>query len=609
MPFLAALLICAGATPLAALVGRRVGLVDRAADPSLAIHTRPVPVLGGAAVIASAFVAAALVGRGAPWAVIAAVAIAFMAGVVDDVRPLSPISRVAVLAVAGTVLAAPGHELSVFGVLARPSIVLLVVASANAVNLVDGQNGLAAGLTAIAALGFAGIGAGSFNALALAFAGAALGFVIWNLRGVVFLGNGGAYGVGVALAALASHTATQHGWRGVVAAGLCLAIFGFELLFTIVRRLAVGAPLTGGDRSHTYDLVSAKIGRTASTAAFCVAGTAIAGIAVGLTRVSLLISLTIIATMALAAAARGRRLLMGVFRSIFRRSVHGKLAVLAYHSVDDEDSLARHLDFIARNCRPVSMQDVLDAINGSAQLPDGAVLVTFDDADATVLNKARPLLVERGIPAVAFVIASLLDTNKQLWTKEARDLVRSGGSASDVEGLDADLAVRRMKQMPDERRLATLEELRRTAGGPASPAAQLRAGDLRVLRSSGIEIGNHTMTHPCLDRCSEERIAEEITAAHRVLTSAGVEPRALAYPNGNMDRRVTDIVGALGYEAAFLFDHRLNGEKINDRLAISRLRVNSTDSLDRFRAVVTGLHPAFMALRERARRPTVDLSS
>lgn len=292
---------------------------------------------------------------------------------------------------------------------------------------------------------------------------------------------------------------------------------------------------------------------------------------------------------------------------LFRWFAKTKLAVLAYHGITDADRFAAQLDLIGRKAHPVGLDDVFEAMHGGGRLPQRPVLITFDDADATLMTVGLPLLRERGLPAVAFVAGATLGTERPLWPGEARDLVRFGGTARGVEGLTPDEVVRTMKRLPDEERVAVLEELRSSARGEAGSVSQLGAEDLATIESSGIEIGNHTMTHPCLNRCTDDRIADEVSEAHHVLWAAtGRPPRAFAYPNGDVDVRVARIVQELGYQIAFLFDHRLNSVPVRDPLRVSRLRVNSTDSLDRFGAVTSGLHPAFHAVRSRKGGRTAD---
>lgn len=259
MAFLIALGLCLALTPVARAVGLALGIVDRPWGNGLKIHTGAVPLLGGAAVLVATLAASALSGHALSGWSTAGVALAFLVGLADDVRSLGPRPRLALQAVAGVLLAAgiPG-----VGLLAAAGIVALTVASANAVNMVDGQDGLSGGLAAIAAMGLAALFPQSLLSVgALALAGALVGFVPWNLsRARVFLGNSGAYAVGAMLAHVAGGVAARDGWSGLLAAGLCMGVFAFELVFTVVRRAMSGSGLTSGDRMHFYDLLSALVG-------------------------------------------------------------------------------------------------------------------------------------------------------------------------------------------------------------------------------------------------------------------------------------------------------------------------------------------------------------
>jgi UDP-GlcNAc:undecaprenyl-phosphate GlcNAc-1-phosphate transferase len=212
---------------------------------------------------------------------IAAVAVALGAGVADDVHPLPPWVRVQFQIAAGLLLGAGGFRFGPEGVVGVIGIVLLVLACTNAVNLLDGQDGLVGGLGAIAALGLGWLAEGDARALGLAVAGALTGFVVWNRPPArIFLGNGGAYALGVLLAVLVAAVTMSDGVRGVLGAGLCLGVFASELVTTVVRRLASGASLAEGDRRHSYDLLSARLGsRTGSTVAFWMVGALCAGVA------------------------------------------------------------------------------------------------------------------------------------------------------------------------------------------------------------------------------------------------------------------------------------------------------------------------------------------
>lgn len=309
MPFLIAIATGIALTPVLAAAGGRLGLVDRPGE--LKIHHSPVPVTGGAAVVGAVLLAVGLTGAGDRW-VTAAVLVAALGGLADDRWPLSPWVRVAVQAAAGALLVASGLRLEPFGGLGAVMLVVAAIASCNAVNMVDGQDGLAAGLGVIAALGLAGVLAvvGFEAALPLALAGALAGFLIWNRPPArVFLGDGGAYAVGVLLAASAAQ-ATADGWHGLLASGASMGVFAYELAATIVRRIASSAPTVRGDRDHSYDRLGARIGsRLLATFAMWALGVLAALIGLTALEIPALAGAALIAASLAAAAVLDMRLL------------------------------------------------------------------------------------------------------------------------------------------------------------------------------------------------------------------------------------------------------------------------------------------------------------
>jgi peptidoglycan/xylan/chitin deacetylase (PgdA/CDA1 family) len=269
------------------------------------------------------------------------------------------------------------------------------------------------------------------------------------------------------------------------------------------------------------------------------------------------------------------------------------LTVLVYHSIEDANRFEEQIDYLLRAKHPVSLDNVVDAAAGRGGLPSRAVLITFDDGDRSLMDAALPVLKDRGLGAVTFVIAGLLDSDEPYWWHKAETLAEMGGKSSGFDDLPPAKIPWALKEVPDDERLALLAELSQTAKGSPPPKPQLLSEELPMLESAGLTIGNHTLTHPILPRCDDDKVEAEIHQAHDILTAAlGHAPRAFAYPNGDTDPRVVRTLRALGYEAAFLFDHRLSQVPPPDPLNISRLRVDSTTSLDRFRIVVSGLHSA-----------------
>jgi len=301
MPFFVAIALALVLTWAARWLGLTTGLVDRplVVEPEgerppgadeLKIHTVPIPVLGGLGVVAAVLGALLVAGSDLPLLAVAGVVLATAIGLVDDARPQPASVRMIALAVAGVPIAV-GLPLDPLGLPARVGVVVLLLLMANAVNLIDGQDGLAGGLGAIASVGLAAVIAanGADPALALVVAGALVGFLAWNLPPArVFLGNGGAYGLGALLTVLAAQATLSHGWHGLLAAALCLGVFAFELTFTVARRLLSSQRLATGDRRHSYDLLGRSRGnRERSTLALWTLGAVSAGAGYASDQVSL----------------------------------------------------------------------------------------------------------------------------------------------------------------------------------------------------------------------------------------------------------------------------------------------------------------------------------
>jgi UDP-N-acetylmuramyl pentapeptide phosphotransferase/UDP-N-acetylglucosamine-1-phosphate transferase len=132
---------------------------------------------------------------------------------------------------------------------------------ANAINLVDGYNGLAGMVSAGIALclGFVGYLLGdSFMTLScLSLAGALFGFLVWNFPfGRIFLGDGGAYFVGFLLAELSVLLVARHPHVSAWFPMLLLFYPVFETLFTIVRRLSTHSGSPGHpDACHLHQML------------------------------------------------------------------------------------------------------------------------------------------------------------------------------------------------------------------------------------------------------------------------------------------------------------------------------------------------------------------
>jgi UDP-N-acetylmuramyl pentapeptide phosphotransferase/UDP-N-acetylglucosamine-1-phosphate transferase len=149
--------------------------------------------------------------------------------------------------------------------IALPLTVLAVAGIANAINIIDGFNGLASVVTIcmLISLGYVAWQVGDVFVLvaALMVAGATAGFLIWNYPvGLIFLGDGGAYFIGFMLGELALLLVMRNPQVSTWYAVLLLIYPAFETLFSAYRRMFVrGKSPTMPDGIHLHSLIFRRV--------------------------------------------------------------------------------------------------------------------------------------------------------------------------------------------------------------------------------------------------------------------------------------------------------------------------------------------------------------
>lgn len=236
------------ATPLCACLAVRFGVVDRPGPEK--VQTRPVPYLGGLAVLVAVAIP---VGFARP-ALLLPVMLAAALGLADDVLDLPPPARLVVEIGIGALVAwlVPTSLPEPFGFL---GVVAAVVVLVNAVNLIDGLDGLAASVVAVAAIGFAIVLGGPERSVAASVVGALAGFLVFNRPPArIYLGDAGSYLLGTLLAAMLAMAWDPDRPVSVGVSALLLVVVPVaDLAVAVVRRFLTRRPLLTSDRGHIYD--------------------------------------------------------------------------------------------------------------------------------------------------------------------------------------------------------------------------------------------------------------------------------------------------------------------------------------------------------------------
>lgn len=275
------------------------------------------------------------------------------------------------------------------------------------------------------------------------------------------------------------------------------------------------------------------------------------------------------------------------------------LTIVMYHYVRDVDGtryaglktrsigdFRGQLDHMERHYTPVTMEQVLGAVQGGPPLPANAILLTFDDGFAEHCETVFPMLAERGVqgsffPAaqpivdgcvlavhkLQFVLASVSDTPALVSRVfDAIAAHRAGFGLDEPEAYwdahavatrlyPADVMfVKRMLQheLPEPLRDAVLSELFRDF---VSPSEQDFARDLymsseqiRRMARAGMYIGSHGSAHRWMDRLSPSEQASDVDASLDFLRAIGclATPWVMCYPYGRWNDSLIDVLRSRG---------------------------------------------------------------
>ena len=277
--------------------------------------------------------------------------------------------------------------------------------------------------------------------------------------------------------------------------------------------------------------------------------------------------------------------------SIFGRSY--SLRCVVFHNISDTQSpfttgikvsitpkdFEKALSFLTAHYTPVHLQDVLTDCDGRG-LPPRAVLVTFDDAYASVAEWAAPLCRQFGVPTVFFVNGAFLDNQRLapdnlvcyvanvLGMEKINTAVRAVPGCENIQLQSlAEVFGRFFPAITLAERDLFLDSLRRLASISENRMAQdaslyLTSKQLRELASFNFEIGNHTYTHSYCRSFSQPDFDAEVDRNKAELESAsGTKVRSFSLPYGSSKDLTPELAEHLertGHKAAFFSESVAN---------------------------------------------------
>ena len=298
------------------------------------------------------------------------------------------------------------------------------------------------------------------------------------------------------------------------------------------------------------------------------------------------------------------------------------LAVLTYHRVaepDDEPALdpglisavparfEEQMRYVAETGRAVSLGDILAARRGEADLPAGAIAITFDDAYRDFARHAWPALRKHGLPVTLFVPTGYPDRpERTFWWDRLHHALSATGRTDPIDTPVGPLSLgtrtaRRnafkalrdhLKGIEDAEARSVVDRLADELDAPPPVHAILGWDELRRLAGEGVTMAPHTRTHAFLDQVPADQVREEVAGSrddlHREL---GAAPPAFAFPAGQHSDEAVEILREEDFEVAFTTGRGVNDLRRPDWLRLRRINIGGRSTLPVIRAQLLSFAP------------------
>lgn len=229
------------------------------------------------------------------------------------------------------------------------------------------------------------------------------------------------------------------------------------------------------------------------------------------------------------------------------------VTVLNYHSISNEGTMVdvstknfkKQINFLKSNFNFISLNQVVDHMEGKILLKKPSVALTFDDGYADLVDNLVPLLLKENIPAAVFVL-------------------------SDPKKADR-------TELANNKKIISIKQVLK-------------------LKNIGWIIGSHGATHACLlDKTNlEKEIKQSKKKLENVLHS---NIKYFAYPKGLYNQRVLKKVKLAGFKAAFTTSPGFIFKRTN-RHKIPRLGIDHTHSIWEFKSMLTTWGRTYLTIKE-----------
>lgn len=248
-----------------------------------------------------------------------------------------------------------------------------------------------------------------------------------------------------------------------------------------------------------------------------------------------------------------------------------RTTILYYHDIAP-GLLDKHLAYLKKRYEIIGLQDYL---HPGRQPAKRTLVITLDDGhkgNAALL----PVLEKHRVPVTIFLVSGVAGTTREFWFK-LPDL--------------SSAAKEKLKKMPNAERLDFLSH--RCGYAPERETGTEHALSRRDLESlkPWVDFQSHTVTHPCLDQCTESESRHEIGQSRLDLAALlGTEVNAIAFPNGDFTGREERLSKEAGYTCVLSAENGFNPAVFTESsYVLKRISINDRNTIHELAVRACGL--------------------
>ena len=307
-----------------------------------------------------------------------------------------------------------------------------------------------------------------------------------------------------------------------------------------------------------------------------------------------------------------------------------KIAVLMYHDIADDKvdieswsvvrkgDFLRQISYLREHFEVVSLAEAISYVAEERDQSRPLAVVTFDDGDAGNAEVLLPIVEREQLPVTVFIATRHIADQSCYWfdkivnalqtIEPVRLDLRSHGMhvyhANSSRGAANWAVIQRLLTdlktlSASDRELVVstvLDELADRELRPGCRVAPMTRSELSLLAASPfVSIGAHSHCHSILTTLTPEEAEHSIATSKRILEEwTGKAIWTFAYPNGDYDARLSEIVRRLGFTCALTTGERL-WSATDSLYAIPRMGIGRYDTLAKFKLSLTGGLSAMVA--------------